>query len=55
MKVVHQAGTVKELLTFFWENRLWWMMPFVVTLVAVAVLLVVAQASPVSPFLYAAF
>lgn len=53
--VVHQASTVKELLTFFWKNRLWWMIPFVVTLVIVGVLIVLAQASPVAPFLYTAF
>lgn len=54
-KVLYQASAVRELLSFFWQNRLWWMIPFVVTLVIVAVLLVVAQASPVAPFLYAAF
>ncbi len=55
MKVIHQASTVKELLSFFWQNRLWWMIPFVVTLIVVAVLLVLAQSSPVVPFLYTAF
>lgn len=47
--------TVRELLDFFWKNRLWWMLPFVITLVVVAVLLVLAQSSPVVPFLYTAF
>jgi hypothetical protein len=54
-KIFHQASTVRELLTFFWKNRLWWMIPFVVTLMVIAVLLVLAQSSPVAPFIYTAF
>lgn len=55
LKVVHQASTVRELLHFFWENRLWWMIPFVVTLIVVSILIVFAQTSPITPFLYVAF
>lgn len=44
-----------ELLQFLWRERLWWMVPFVVTLLIVAVLVIFAQSSPVLPFLYAAF
>ncbi len=54
-KVFNQASTARELVKFFWDNRLWWMIPFVVTLILVAVLLVLAQSSPVVPFLYTAF
>ncbi len=54
-KIAEQASTVRELMRFFWQNRLWWMIPFVVTLIVVAVLLVLAQSSPVVPFLYTAF
>ncbi len=49
------GATVGELFAFLWHNRLWWMIPFVVTLLLVAVLLVFAQSSPVVPFLYTAF
>lgn len=48
-------STTRELFAFLWQNRLWWMIPFVVTLLIVAVLLVFAQSSPVVPFLYTAF
>lgn len=46
---------VRELFSYLWRERLWWMLPFVVTLVVVGVLLFLAQSSPVAPFLYTAF
>ena len=49
------ASTVGELFAFLWENKLWWMIPFVVTLLIVSLLLVFAQSSPVAPFLYTVF
>lgn len=51
----HRASTVSELLRFFWRERLWWMIPFVLVLVVVALLLIFAQSSPIIPFLYTAF
>ena len=48
-------GTVNELFAFLWENRLWWIIPFVVVLILVGVLVIFAQTSPVSPFIYALF
>ncbi len=51
----NRANIIKELLSFFWRERLWWMIPFVVVLVIVALLLVFAQSSPIIPFLYTAF
>ncbi len=53
--VKHRANTVKELLHFFWRERLWWMIPFVLVLIIVALLLIFAQSSPIIPFLYTAF
>ena len=54
-QVKHRAHTINELLRFFWRERLWWMIPFVVVLVVVALLLIFAQSSPIIPFLYTAF
>lgn len=54
-KAESRASTVKELLVFLWENRLWWIIPFVVMLLLVGILVVFAQTSPVAPFMYALF
>jgi len=51
----NRSGTIKELFRFLWENKLWWIIPFVVVLVVFGILVVFAQASPVSPFIYALF
>jgi uncharacterized protein DUF5989 len=48
-------GTAGELLQFLWERKLWWMIPFVVTLLLVAVLLLVGSTTGVAPFIYTLF
>jgi hypothetical protein len=52
---ITRLKTSKSLLGFLWKERLWWMIPFVVTLLVVAILLVFAHTSPIVPFLYTAF
>lgn len=49
------AGTVGELFQFLWERKMWWMIPFVATLLLVAALLLVGQATGVAPFVYTLF
>jgi Family of unknown function (DUF5989) len=48
-------GTAGELLGFLWERKLWWMIPFVVTLLVVGALLLVGSTTGVAPFIYTLF
>jgi uncharacterized membrane protein len=48
-------GTAGELIQFLWQRKLWWMIPFVLTLLIVGVLLLVGQATGVAPFIYTLF
>ena len=48
-------GTARELLRFLWQQKRWWMIPFVVTLLLVAVLLLVGSTTGVAPFIYTLF
>ena len=48
-------GTVRELMRFLRQRRLWWLMPFVVTLLIVGVLVLVGQVTGVAPFIYTLF
>jgi len=48
-------GTAGELMQFLWQRKLWWMIPFVVTLLIVGVLLLVGQTTGVAPFIYTLF
>lgn len=45
-------GTLGELLSLLWQRKLWWLIPMVLMLLVFAVLIVLAQASSVAPFLY---
>jgi hypothetical protein len=53
--VIGGAGTIGELFRFLWTRRVWWMIPFVATLLLVAVLLMVGQATGIAPFIYPLF
>jgi hypothetical protein len=48
-------STVRELMQFLRERQLWWLMPFVVTLLIVGVLLLVGEVTGVAPFIYTLF
>ena len=53
--VTSGAGTIGELFEFLWERKMWWMMPFVLTLLLVAGLLLAGQATGIAPFIYTLF
>jgi hypothetical protein len=49
------SGTVRELMQFLAAQKLWWLIPFVLTLLLVGVLVLAAQVSGISPFIYTLF
>lgn len=59
MKTLQRAAgklsIVRELFTFLWEQKLWWMIPMVAVLVAFGLLLVFTQGSAIAPFVYTLF
>ena len=44
-----------ELLQFFWRSKWWWLTPMILVLLAFAVLIIFAQASPIAAFIYTLF
>ena len=48
-------GVVGEMLSFFWERKLWWLIPMVSVLLLFGLLLIFASASGVGPFIYTLF
>jgi hypothetical protein len=48
------TGLVTEFVDFLRENKKWWMVPIIVTLVLLGALLIVT-ATPLGPFLYTLF
>jgi hypothetical protein len=53
--LISRMGILGELLTYFWQRKLWWILPMIVILIVFAVLLVFAQGSAVAPFIYTLF
>jgi hypothetical protein len=48
-------GTIGELFHLFGRGRRWWLLPMVFVLVLFGLLLVLASATPLGPFIYALF
>jgi hypothetical protein len=59
MKFIHTAarrfGIAGELLTFFWANKRWWILPMMFMLLLVGAMIVLAQSSAIAPFIYTLF
>jgi len=55
-KVFSGALTMlREFLKFFWEKKLWWMVPMFIVILGLGLLIVFAQSSSVVPFIYVLF
>jgi hypothetical protein len=48
-------GIASELLQFFWERKLWWMLPMLILLLMFGLLILFAQTSAIAPFIYTLF
>ena len=54
-RVTSKLGILGELLQFFWERKLWWLMPMILTLMLLGLLIVFTQGTAVAPFIYTLF
>lgn len=54
-KFLHRYSIIRELLSFFWKERLWWMIPMIVILILLGILMIFAQGTAVAPFIYTIF
>ena len=48
-------GIAGELLAFFWQRKMWWMIPMVAILLVFGLLTVVGSSAGVGPFIYTLF
>ncbi len=53
--ILNKLGILGELMQFFWQRKVYWMLPMIVVLVLFVVLLVFAQGSAIAPFIYTLF
>ena len=54
-RLQRHSSVMGELFGFLWQQRLWWLIPMVTVLLIFGVLLLVAQSSPIAPFVYTLF
>jgi len=54
-RVKSRFSIVGELLSFLWQNKLWWMIPMVIVFLLLGLLIFFTQSSAVVPFIYALF
>lgn len=48
-------GVASELLAFFWQRKLWWLIPMLTVLLLLGLLIIFASASGIGPFIYTLF
>jgi hypothetical protein len=53
--VKNRLGIAGELLSFLWQQKMWWLIPMVIVLLGFGGLLVTAQSSALGPFIYTLF
>lgn len=51
--ISESLGIVGEFLEFLWHKRLLWMIPVFLLLIVIGALIIFAQSSALSPFVYA--
>lgn len=49
------VSTSRELLSFIWNGKTWWLAPVVVVLIMLSFLVVFLETSALAPFIYALF
>ena len=54
-RIVARLGVVRELLSYLWQEKLWWMIPIMIVLLLFGTLLIFAQGSAIAPFIYTLF
>jgi hypothetical protein len=53
--ILSRFRVVREVFSFLWKRKLWWLMPMILILVALGLLMVFGQATGIGPFIYALF
>ena len=53
--VAGRFGVMRELLSFLWQRKLYWMIPLIVVLLIFGLIIVAGGASFLAPFIYPLF
>jgi len=50
-----RTGTVQGLFKFLIRRKMWWLVPMILFLVVGFIIIILAQSSPIGPFIYTLF
>ena len=50
-----RLGLIGLVFGYFWGQKLWWLIPMVAVLLVLGILIAVAEASVIGPFIYTLF
>ena len=50
-----RTAIARDLMGFLWKRKLWWMLPLMGVLLLLGLIVVAAQGSALSPFIYTLF
>ncbi len=53
--LINRMGIAGDLLSFFIQNKWWWLTPMILALLIVGALIIFAQSSAIAPFIYTLF
>ncbi|MBI3380298.1 hypothetical protein HY029_06110 [Candidatus Gottesmanbacteria bacterium] len=54
-KLLARYSIIRELLSFLWKERLWWLIPMIIILILLGILMIFSQGSAIAPFIYTIF
>jgi hypothetical protein len=52
---LERLAIVKDLFSFLWQNKSWWIIPIVFVLIVLSILLIITGGSAITPFIYVLF
>lgn len=50
-----KLNTMREMISYLWKSKNWWLIPFVILLFAFGILFMVGQSTALGPLIYALF
>lgn len=53
--MIERILIVKDLLKFFWDRKLWWLIPMIIVFLIVGLLILFVGSSPLAPIIYPLF
>jgi hypothetical protein len=53
--MIARMGILGELMLFLWKRKLYWLLPMIIALVAIAALIILGNNPATAPFIYSLF